>query len=98
MLQEFTPQTHLAIISLHGGRSSAGRASRSQCEGRGFDPLRLHQDSPALPRMSPAAAVAAPLVAGHFQTPRIALPSGGRAARSVIGSLQSKIIANNHVR
>ena len=25
------------------GRSSAGRASRSQCEGRGFDPLRLHQ-------------------------------------------------------
>jgi hypothetical protein len=24
------------------GRSSAGRASRSQCEGRGFDPLRLH--------------------------------------------------------
>src|SRR6266478_668802 len=25
------------------GRSAAGRASRSQCEGRGFDPLRLHQ-------------------------------------------------------
>src|SRR5688572_14547280 len=27
------------------GRSSAGRASRSQCEGREFDPPRLHQDS-----------------------------------------------------
>ena len=25
------------------GRSSAGRASRSQCEGQGFDPPRLHQ-------------------------------------------------------
>ena len=25
------------------GRSSAGRASRSQCEGREFDPPRLHQ-------------------------------------------------------
>src|SRR5688500_6902866 len=25
------------------GGSSAGRASRSQCEGRGFDPLPLHQ-------------------------------------------------------
>src|SRR5271167_582219 len=25
-----------------GGRSSAGRASRSQCEGQGFDPPRLH--------------------------------------------------------
>lgn len=25
-----------------GGRSSAGRASGSQSEGRGFDPLRLH--------------------------------------------------------
>ena len=24
------------------GRSSAGRASRSQCEGREFDPPRLH--------------------------------------------------------
>ena len=30
---------------IHGsrGRSSAGRASRSQCEGREFDPPRLHQ-------------------------------------------------------
>jgi hypothetical protein len=27
------------------GRSSAGRASRSQCEGQGFDPPRLHQSS-----------------------------------------------------
>ena len=26
------------------GRSSAGRASRSQCEGREFDPPRLHQN------------------------------------------------------
>ena len=26
------------------GRSSAGRASRSQCEGREFDPPRFHQD------------------------------------------------------
>ena len=25
------------------GGSSVGRASRSQCEGRGFDPLPLHQ-------------------------------------------------------
>ena len=25
------------------GRSSVGRASRSQCEGRGFDSPRLHQ-------------------------------------------------------
>ena len=25
------------------GRSSVGRASRSQCEGREFDPPRLHQ-------------------------------------------------------
>jgi hypothetical protein len=41
-MQEFTPETHLAIISARRGRSSAGRASRSQCEGRGFDPLRLH--------------------------------------------------------
>ena len=42
VMQEFTPETHLAIISARRGRSSAGRASRSQCEGRGFDPLRLH--------------------------------------------------------
>ena len=28
------------------GRSSAGRASRSQCEGREFDPPRLHQFFP----------------------------------------------------
>src|SRR5437870_1461283 len=27
------------------GRSSVGRASRSQCEGRGFDSLRLHYQS-----------------------------------------------------
>ncbi|KDD98366.1 hypothetical protein L535_2481 [Bordetella bronchiseptica SBL-F6116] len=28
---------------LHWGGSSAGRASRSQCEGREFDPPPLHQ-------------------------------------------------------
>ena len=28
--------------SLEWGRSSDGRASRSQCEGREFDPPRLH--------------------------------------------------------
>ena len=31
------------IVSRWGG-SSAGRASRSQCEGRGFDPLPLHHE------------------------------------------------------
>ena len=31
----------------HWGRSSVGRASRSQCEGQGFDPPRLHH--PPLP-------------------------------------------------
>src|SRR5712675_2708860 len=31
------------IARLAWGGSSAGRASRSQCEGRGFDPLPLHQ-------------------------------------------------------
>src|SRR5882757_800357 len=31
------------------GRSSAGRASRSQCEGQGFDPPRLHQFTQKLP-------------------------------------------------
>ena len=29
-------------MDLKWGRSSAGRASRSQCEGREFDPPRLH--------------------------------------------------------
>ncbi len=39
-----------SISTIHSawGRSSAGRASRSQCEGREFDPPRLHQMS-ALP-------------------------------------------------
>ena len=31
------------IVVRWWGRSSAGRARRSQCRGRGFDPLRLHQ-------------------------------------------------------
>ena len=38
---------HWHISSLWG-RSSAGRASRSQCEGREFDPPRLHQISKTL--------------------------------------------------
>src|SRR6185312_59517 len=37
----------IIAVSAWGG-SSAGRASRSQCEGRGFDPLPLHQ-FPSLP-------------------------------------------------
>src|SRR5207244_13273866 len=37
------PDGPFAIITYLWGRSSAGRASRSQCEGRGFDPLRLHK-------------------------------------------------------
>ena len=37
------------------GRSSAGRASRSQCEGQEFDPPRLHQNNvPGRPTKSPA--------------------------------------------
>src|SRR6266704_1030731 len=40
--REFTPQRRVAIILPLWGRSSAGRARRSQCRGRGFDPLRLH--------------------------------------------------------
>ena len=40
--REFTPQRRMAIILPLRGRSSAGRARRSQCRGRGFDPLRLH--------------------------------------------------------
>jgi hypothetical protein len=34
------------------GRSSAGRASRSQCEGQGFDPPRLHHLFPEHPLKS----------------------------------------------
>src|SRR5438132_366944 len=40
--REFTPQRRMAILLPLRGRSSAGRARRSQCRGRGFDPLRLH--------------------------------------------------------
>ena len=39
----FQPAPSLARISAPRGRSSVGRASRSQREGRGFDSLRLHQ-------------------------------------------------------
>src|SRR5438034_5138669 len=37
------PSCGSTIILALWGRSSAGRAPRSQCGGRGFDPLRLHQ-------------------------------------------------------
>src|SRR6185312_14159278 len=36
------PPLLLIFRALLGGSSSVGRASRSQCEGRGFDPLLLH--------------------------------------------------------
>ncbi len=42
------------------GGSSVGRASRSQCEGRGFDPLPLHQNFSRKP-VRPAFFVFAPL-------------------------------------
>ena len=37
------PRPDWAILSVRRGRSSAGRAPRSQCGGREFDPPRLHQ-------------------------------------------------------
>src|SRR5713226_6095617 len=38
------PEQGIAVkIALTWGCSSAGRASRSQCEGREFDPPQLHQ-------------------------------------------------------
>ena len=37
------PWLRLLNFAASWGRSSAGRASRSQCEGREFDPPRLHQ-------------------------------------------------------
>src|SRR5439155_23942869 len=41
------------IARLAWGGSSAGRASRSQCEGRGFDPLPLHHQIPGfMPRVA----------------------------------------------
>src|SRR5882762_3353110 len=46
------------IARLAWGGSSAGRASRSQCEGRGFDPLPLHQFPPVFPPFFPCGAVA----------------------------------------
>src|ERR1700716_3281105 len=45
------------IARLAWGGSSAGRASRSQCEGRGFDPLPLHQLPPVFPPFLPCGAV-----------------------------------------
>ena len=45
-LPRYPPQAGWAIMRGSWGRSSAGRASRSQCEGREFDPPRLHQASP----------------------------------------------------
>ena len=40
------PPPRGAIVAGCWGRSSAGRASRSQCEGQEFDPPRLHQSFP----------------------------------------------------
>ena len=37
------PSAAVVIAEARWGRSSAGRATRSQCVGREFDPLRLHQ-------------------------------------------------------
>ena len=44
------PRALRAGCSQRRGRSSVGRASRSQCEGQGFDSPRLHQSSPGNPR------------------------------------------------
>src|SRR5690606_23832566 len=38
----------LELRLLAWGRSSAGRAPRSQCGGREFDPPRLHHSSPTI--------------------------------------------------
>jgi hypothetical protein len=48
MPSRFTQCVSTAILSPLWGRSSAGRAPRSQCGGRGFDPLRLHQPCSSL--------------------------------------------------
>jgi len=40
---EETQVSESRVNTTQWGRSSVGRASRSQCEGRGFDSLRLHQ-------------------------------------------------------
>ena len=39
--------------TMNWGRSSFGRAPRSQCGGRGFDPLRLHSTTPPPTRPRP---------------------------------------------
>src|SRR5580658_1719233 len=39
----YTARCDARIAARAWGGSSVGRASRSQCEGRGFDPLPLHQ-------------------------------------------------------
>ncbi len=46
-------QASLPCVCRTWGRSSAGRASRSQCEGQGFDPPRLHQENQRLSRKQP---------------------------------------------
>ena len=43
----------VTIRALAWGGSSVGRAPRSQCGGRGFDPLPLHQTFSARARSSP---------------------------------------------
>src|SRR6266481_256400 len=47
------------------GRSSAGRASRSQCEGQGFDPPRLHQYSTPESKLDHPGAVIEPRCARY---------------------------------
>ena len=79
MPSRFTPQGSAAIISPLWGRSSAGRAPRSQCGGRGFDPLRLHQmpDADASP--------SALSFAGGRVHARIRAECTGFAARTTFG-------------
>ena len=46
-LKHYSIHSHKLLIDQYAwGGSSAGRASRSQCEGREFDPPPLHHTSP----------------------------------------------------
>ena len=53
------PGLRLGSPALFRGRSSAGRAVRSQCTGQGFDPPRLHPNLPSRPRVLPLIMVSA---------------------------------------
>ena len=62
------------------GGSSVGRASRSQCEGRGFDPLPLHQYF----------SIMKPGVSGFFfPTPLGQLGEGGAFMRALLASTRT---------